>query len=102
MGICFSLIGTLQKSSNRSGKPRSVSYTYGDLSNCWRRFDTQRSCRQPKRPTNDIQPGLCDPFTVIALGVGRIQEMAEAVLGPAIFRVIHTFAEQDWAIAPIL
>ena len=36
-----------------------------------------------------FEPDLRNPFAVFALGIGRIQQMAQAVLRPAVFFIIH-------------
>jgi hypothetical protein len=59
-----------------------------DLSDRWRGLDPQSGCGQAEGSANDAHPCLRDPFAILARGVGWIQEMTEAVLGPSILLVV--------------
>jgi len=59
---------------------------------------TQQLCRYTQRPTNDADPGLRNPIAIFTLGVQRISEVTEAVLGPAVFVIVNALKKDRIAV----
>lgn len=56
-------------------------------------FKCQAPCRQLQRFSHHIEPGLPNPFAILAVGIGRIQRLAKAMLGPSICLIVVPFTE---------
>ena len=63
---------------------------YGDPTDCRQGLKGRFFGREPQRLPHHRKPDVRDPLTIFALGIRRVEEMTQAMLGPSVFPIIYS------------